>query len=71
MGKDENVKQAAQQLGNVVEVYATTGGIYDLVAKIEGKEENELRDVLREIKGLEGVASTLTSIIYSDFSQST
>jgi hypothetical protein len=47
----------------VLETHPTTG-IYDIVLKVKAVDETSLRDVLDRVKGIQGVASTLTSIIY-------
>ncbi len=67
VGLESAVKATLQQLQNVIDVYAVSGGIYDLVVKVEGQDENQLRKVLEEIKRVQGVTSTLTSVIYNKF----
>ncbi len=58
-----NVEKAVANVEGVLETYSTTG-IYDLVLKVQAADEIKLQDVIKGIKGIQGVASTLTSIIY-------
>ena len=67
--KDEAVKQALQRSQYVVEVYAINGGIFDLVVKMQAADERKLREGLRQIKGIDSVTSTLTSIVYNSIPQ--
>ncbi|HEY7734178.1 MAG TPA: Lrp/AsnC ligand binding domain-containing protein [Nitrososphaera sp.] len=57
------VENAAKIIEGVLETHPTTG-IYDIVLKVKAVDETSLRDVLDRVKGIQGVASTLTSIIY-------
>ncbi len=58
-----NVEKAVASVEGVLETYSTTG-IYDLVLKVQAADEIKLQEVIKGIKGIQGVASTLTSIIY-------
>ena len=42
--------------------YATTG-IYDLILKVKVPDETKLKDMIRHLKRIPGVASLMTSII--------
>lgn len=64
-GMEAHVKQAVEKIHGVLEAHATTGGVYDLVVKVDGVEE-VLRDVLQQIKNVQGVGSALTSIVYAN-----
>ena len=57
------VENIAKLTEGVLEAHPTTG-IYDIILKVKAVDEISLRDVLNRIKGIHGVASTLTSIIY-------
>ncbi len=57
------VENIAKITEGVLETHPTTG-IYDIVLKVKAVDETSLRDVLDRVKGIQGVASTLTSIIY-------
>lgn len=69
VGMEEHVKHAVEQVQGVLEAHATSGGVYDLIVKIDSEVENKLREVLQQIKGIQGVGSALTSIVYSDHGQ--
>jgi hypothetical protein len=64
-GMEAHVKQAVERVQGVIEAHATTGGVYDLVVKVDGAEE-KLRQVLQQIKNVQGVGSALTSIVYAN-----
>ncbi len=57
------VENIAKITEGVLEAHPTTG-IYDLVLKVKAVDETSLREVLDRVKGIQGVASTLTSVIY-------
>jgi DNA-binding Lrp family transcriptional regulator len=50
-------------VNGVLESYPITG-IYDLLVKVEAVDEAKLKEVIRNLKGIFGVTSILTSIIY-------
>jgi DNA-binding Lrp family transcriptional regulator len=62
---EAHVKQAVEKVQGVLEAHATTGGVYDLIVKVDGAEE-KLREVLQQIKNVQGVGSALTSIVYAN-----
>lgn len=64
-GMEAHVKEIIEKVHGVLEAHATTGGIYDLIVKVDGAED-KLRDVLQQIKNIQGVGSALTSIVYAD-----
>lgn len=57
------VQNEAKNVSEVLETYSITG-IYDLLVKVEAEDEGKLRDVIRNLKGIFGITSILTSIIY-------
>lgn len=57
------VENVAKITEGVLETHPTTG-IYDLILKVKAVDETSLQNVLSKIKGIQGVASTLTSVIY-------
>jgi DNA-binding Lrp family transcriptional regulator len=57
------VENVAKITEGVLEAHPTTG-IYDLVLKVKAVDETSLREVLDRVKSIQGVASTLTSVIY-------
>jgi DNA-binding Lrp family transcriptional regulator len=57
------VENVAKITEGVLETHPTTG-IYDLILKVKAVDETSLQGVLSKIKGIQGVASTLTSVIY-------
>lgn len=61
VGAVENIARMTQ---GVLEAYPTTG-MYDLVLKVNAPDEMKLRGVLERIKRIQGVAATLTSIVYN------
>jgi DNA-binding Lrp family transcriptional regulator len=65
VGMEAHVKQAVERVQGVLEAHATTGGVYDLVVKID-EAESKLRDIVQQIRNIQGVGSALTSIVYAD-----
>jgi DNA-binding Lrp family transcriptional regulator len=65
MEQSESVERAVRKVAGVTDVYSTTG-IYDVIARAEGKDESKLGNVIRKIKSISGVTATLTSIVYND-----
>ncbi len=65
VGMEKYVKQAVEQVQGVIEAHATSGGVYDLVVKID-EVESKLRDIVQQIRGIQGVGSALTSIVYAN-----
>lgn len=57
------VENAARATQGVLAAYPTTG-IYDLVLKVTAPDEIKLEDLVKRVKGIQGVAATMTSIIY-------
>jgi hypothetical protein len=55
------VENVAKMTEGVSGAYATTG-IYDLVVKIQ-VHDDKLKEVIRKVKSIPGVASVITSII--------
>ena len=58
-----DVAKAVRNVQGVIEASLTTG-IYDLVLKIQADNEIKLEEVIRNMKSISGVTSTMTSIIY-------
>jgi DNA-binding Lrp family transcriptional regulator len=57
------VENMAKVTEGVLEAYPTTG-LYDLILKVKAPDVITLRNVLKKIKSIQGVAATVTSIIY-------
>jgi DNA-binding Lrp family transcriptional regulator len=57
------VEKAVKDVQGVLEANLTTG-IYDLILKVQADDENKLEEVIKRIKTISGVTSTMTSIIY-------
>lgn len=57
------VEKAVKDVQGVLEANLTTG-IYDLILKVQVDDENKLEEVIKRIKAIAGVTSTMTSIIY-------
>lgn len=58
-----SIEKAAKNIEGVLEANTTTG-IYDLIMKVQADDEIKLQEVIKSIKNISGVTSTLTSIIY-------
>lgn len=56
------VEHLASITKGVLEAHQTSG-VYDLVLKVSAPNEVVLRDTISKIKCIEGVTSTLTSIV--------
>jgi DNA-binding Lrp family transcriptional regulator len=59
------VEKALKEIQGVLEVHTTTG-IYDLILKVQSEDESKFQELIKKIKGIAGVTSTLTSITYSN-----
>lgn len=57
------VEKLVKDVQGVLEVNLTTG-IYDLILKVQADDEHQLEEVIKAIKAIQGVTSTMTSIIY-------
>lgn len=57
------VEKALKDVQGVLEANLTTG-IYDLLLKVQADGEQQLEEVIKRIKAISGVTSTMTSIIY-------
>jgi DNA-binding Lrp family transcriptional regulator len=64
----ENVQRLARQVHGVSEAHATSGAGYDLVVKVRTEDEDKLKNVVRTIKGIAGIAAVITSIAYGNIS---
>lgn len=63
---DEQAVQVEKELKDVQGVLESnlTTGIYDLLLKVQAEGELGLEEVMKKIKAISGVTSTMTSIIY-------
>ena len=60
LGSEENVIEELKHIENVKEVHGTFGA-YDIIAKVEAKSQNTLREtILWQVRKLDKVRSTLT-----------
>lgn len=57
------IEKSIKDVRGVLEANLTTG-VYDLILKVQADDEHKLEDVIKAIKALPGVTSTMTSIIY-------
>jgi len=63
LGSDEKVLDAIRKIPNVKECHRVYG-VYDMVAKVEADSMDKLKEIItRKIRRLEGVRSTLTTIV--------
>jgi DNA-binding Lrp family transcriptional regulator len=60
-----HVEKAVRDVHGVLEVH-TTSGIYDFVLKVHAEDESKFQELIRKIKSVFGVTSTLTSIAYGN-----
>jgi DNA-binding Lrp family transcriptional regulator len=60
-----SVEKAVKEIVGVLEAHTTTG-IYDLILKVQMEDEVKFQELIKKIKGINGVTSTLTSITYSN-----
>jgi DNA-binding Lrp family transcriptional regulator len=58
-----SVERAAKNVRGVLEAHTTTG-IYDLILKVQAEDESKFQELIRKVKRVSGVTSTLTSITY-------
>ena len=62
-GKVEDVLRNIKEVGGVKEAYAVTGE-FDIIAKAEADDLRALGEtVTKKIQGIDGVSSTVTSVI--------
>lgn len=66
--QNSSVEKAVREIDGVLEAHSTTG-IYDLILKVQAKDEMKFQELIRKIKSISGVTSTLTSIAYSGSSK--
>ncbi|MGI0020040.1 MAG: Lrp/AsnC family transcriptional regulator [Nitrososphaera sp.] len=59
------VERKVGEVGGVVESYSTNG-IYDMLLKVKAENEAALRDIIKKVKRIRGIASTITSIAYKE-----
>lgn len=57
-------EQMAKATEGVINAYSTTG-IYDLILKVKAADEVQLKKVLQKVMNIEGVAATMTSIVFN------
>ncbi len=63
IGKENELLKALKNIDGVKEVFSVYG-VYDIIAKVEGKTVNELKEVvIAKIRQLNYVRSTLTMIV--------
>lgn len=63
MGSDTKILKSLKKTEGVIEIHSLYG-VYDFIAKAEGENMEELREILnRGIKRINGVKSTLTMIV--------
>ncbi len=64
-GVEEKVLEKLKSIKNVKEAFIVYG-VYDMIAKVEANDLEELRDVVStRIRRIEGVRSTVTLIVVS------
>jgi DNA-binding Lrp family transcriptional regulator len=63
IGKETELLKELKNISGVKEVFSVYG-VYDIIAKVEGKTVNELKEVvIAKIRQLNYVKSTLTMIV--------
>jgi DNA-binding Lrp family transcriptional regulator len=63
IGKEPEVVQGLQEICEVKETYQVYG-VYDVIARVEADNMNEIKDVIgSKIRQVSGVRSTLTMIV--------
>ncbi|MEW6603957.1 MAG: Lrp/AsnC ligand binding domain-containing protein [Thermoproteota archaeon] len=62
--QSSSVEKAVKEISGVLEAHTTTG-IYDLILKVQAEDEAKFQELIKKIKSINGVTSTLTSITYS------
>jgi len=61
-GAEKEVLKTLRKVPEVKEAYLAYG-VYDIVARVETDSMNRLKEVItREVRGLDGIRSTLTTI---------
>lgn len=62
VGAEVEVLKKVKQVASVKEAYIVYG-VYDIIAKLEAESFEDIRDIVAKIRGLDKVASTLTTIV--------
>jgi len=63
IGKETELLKELKKINGVKEVFSVYG-VYDIIAKVEGKTVNELKEVvIAKIRQLNYIRSTLTMIV--------
>jgi len=63
LGSEERVTNSLEALPQIKETY-TVYGIYDLIAKIEYADRQELSEtIIRKIRGTPGIKNTITLMV--------
>ncbi len=62
IGAEVEVLKKVKQVASVKEAYIVYG-VYDIIAKLEAESFEDIRDIVAKIRGLDKVASTLTTIV--------
>ncbi|MEO9319742.1 MAG: Lrp/AsnC ligand binding domain-containing protein [Nitrososphaera sp.] len=61
--QDDSIQAALQKINGVQQVFRTLG-VYDLVIRVQAEDEDKLKQVVKKIKGIDGIQSVLTNIIH-------
>lgn len=60
-----SVEKAVKNVHGVLEAHTTTG-IYDLILKVHAEDDTKFQELIRKVKSIFGITSTLTSITYGN-----
>lgn len=66
IGAEASVLESLRSMSEVVEGYIIYG-IYDIIAKLNVENEEKLKEVVTNIRRIEGVKSTLTILVLRGF----
>ena len=58
------IARTVKAIQGVLEAHTTTG-IYDLILKVEAEDESKFQELIKKIKSINGVTSTVENITYT------
>lgn len=62
-GQAPAVKKSTDKIRGVQETHSISGSDFDLVVKVNAKDEQSLHSVLRAVRRVSGIAAIATSIV--------
>ena len=59
-----SIARTVKEIQGVLEAHPTTG-IYDLILKVEAEDESKFQELIKKIRSISGVTSTVENITYT------